>query len=238
MAGKNLYEILGVATSATPEVIEAAYQVRLQKLEKLSSKEHADAMRVALNEAYKTLSNGEQRARYDRAQRGMPPQGVPQPRMTAAAEAVDDRSWLARNMVWILALVVVAISSGYFYEKQRRAKVEAQRVLEQEQARIAAERAEREAQEAERERAAAESKRKADAQREYYWSQQVRSRAAIDIQRRDRELARQEAAERSRLERERRAEEAQQRREEYAARARLEQEKRKLRQLQCANGPC
>lgn len=61
---RNYYEVLGVACDATPEEIKAAFRAKRGALHPDREGGDAEAM-AALNAAHSTLSDPEQRARYD-----------------------------------------------------------------------------------------------------------------------------------------------------------------------------
>ncbi len=228
MAGKTLYEILGVAKGAAPEVVTAAYGAQREKIGKGPKNEGTAALSLAVEEAYRTLGNPQLRAAYDRKLLGMAPVRV------VAAAPVDERSWLARNLISIFVLLCVVAVSVYAYESYRRQALETQRALEEKQKKLEAEKAELEAKEAERQRADDEAKARVEAQQQYIWEQQVRARAGALA----RQQQYQQVMDQAQAQREQQQEDFRRRQEEVQAKIRLQQEKQKLRQMQCASGIC
>jgi DnaJ-domain-containing protein 1 len=70
-AGKNLYQVLEVCSSASPEVIRAAYRALMEKHHPDKNPEHcrslAEEISCRLNHAYGVLSNPQKRRMYDLA---------------------------------------------------------------------------------------------------------------------------------------------------------------------------
>ena len=225
MAGKNLYEILEVARNATPEVVSAAYRLQCERLNgrALKDSDGAAALRLAVDEAYNTLSNPQMRSRYDLRLR--------QPIPVDPQISVDESSWFVRNWAWLSILVIVIAGAGYFHDKSRKERVAAERKLAEQQLILERERAEQAAAEAARQAAAAEIKAKQDRDKESAWSEQVRARARVDAIRRG------QLEDRNR-QLEERQQETERLRQENEARRNLEREKAKLRALECARGPC
>lgn len=66
---ENYYDILEVSQKASEEIIEKAYKVLVKKyhpdLQKPQDKKTAEEKLKKINEAYKILSNSEERAKYD-----------------------------------------------------------------------------------------------------------------------------------------------------------------------------
>jgi hypothetical protein len=233
MAGKNLYEILEVAPNATPEMMLAAYNLQSERLKVRASRDPQTAatLRTAVEEAYRTLSDPHAKARYDLKLR----QSVV---ITPVMTIDDDRSWFARNWVWLAFLALVIGGGGYFYDKNKNQRIAAERKLAEQKAALEQERAERAAEEAARQAAAAEVQAQRERAREIAWTEQVRAEARVNMARRvqaeerDRQLT-----QRQKL-MEDRKEEAERLRQENEARRNLEREKARLRQLECARGPC
>ena len=224
LAAKNLYEILEVAQNATPETIEAAYQSICARLRKRAERDAAGAavLQSALDEAYRTLSNPDQRKRYDikLVSRSIP-----------IAPAVDDRPWLVRH-AFALIILGVSLASGYGYHRHvqsERAAAEAR--LREQEVLLAKQKAERD--EEERRQAAnaqARQKRIEDAQYQL-WVDKARREGTAHVRQQEAIKRRdeQDAA------RQQRMEDMAKQREEAQARARLEQEKYKLQRLEQQN---
>jgi hypothetical protein len=228
MAGKSLYGILEVAPNATPEMLSAAYRVQCERLDARAKKDPdtARVLRLAVDEAYHTLSDPHARGRYDLKLRQQTVFVSPVPEAL-----LDDRSWFARNWAWMFLLVAIVGGGGYYYDKNKKERAAAERALVEQKAALEKERADRAAEDAARAAAVAEAESKRQREREIVWSEQVRAQARGDYQRRV------QAEQRDRQMEERR-EEAERLRQENEARRNLEREKIKLRQLQCGSGPC
>lgn len=231
MSGKTYYEILEVARNASPEMISTAYRVKCERIkaEALRNPDAAAALRMAADEAYKTLTNAELRKRYD--------QKIAL-REQVAAQAVpieDDRSWLARN-VGLVGLAFACAVGGYLYYRHVQAeRVAAQKLLMEKEERLAKAQADRE--QLERERAEAEAARKKKQEDAAYirWVEQTRRTEDARARTEQAKLQRAEYEAKREADRQRRVEEMERRREETAARARLEQEKRRLQDLERQN---
>jgi hypothetical protein len=231
VAGKNLYEILGVPESADAEAIRAAHAAALAQPD--AGKDGA-ASRIALAEAARILTDGRLRGEYDRklmAARMQP--------MMPVAQAPRARFGGAIAAVVILGLVGIP---AYMYNEKRIERRAAEKAAElrraEEQKRneeILARNAQRAA---EAEQRMLERNRQYEEQRMYAEQQRDRARGAYNSMVVNRQLENEARnAERER-EQQRRAEEARRQREEYEARMRLEEDKRRLRQLECQNGRC
>ena len=232
MAGKSLYEILGVPEAADTETIRAAHAAALGRLD--AGQETSPAARMALAEAARILTDGRLRGEYDgklmmaRMQPMEPMVQIPRSRLSGAIAAVV-----------ILGLIGIP---AYMYNEKRIERRAAEKAAElrrvEEQKRneeILARNAERIA-EAERRRI--ERNQQYEEQRMYAEQQRDRARGAYNTMVVNQQLeSAARSAERER-EQQRRAEETRRQREEYEARMRLEEDKRRLRQLECANGRC
>src|SRR6186997_1956037 len=122
MAGKTLYEILGVPESASVEVIHAAHASSLSKLN-AEGGEAAAPGRMALSEAFRILSNEQLRRGYDGR---LALARAPAPTVIQ----VEERSWLARFSPVFLVLVADAAIPGYFLNERRIERLAAERVAE------------------------------------------------------------------------------------------------------------
>lgn len=232
MAGRNLYAILGVPEHADRETIQAAYASALSKLE--GGGEAAAANRVALTEAFRILSDERLRGGYDRQLEAMRAPPVPAPQ-------VAPRSWFSgfRSVAIVLALLAVP---AYYYNEKRIERLAAEKAVELRRAEVQKQREELDARRVETARQAEarneERRRQYEEQRQYAQEQQDRARGAYNtaVVNRNIEMETRNAAQEQ--ERQRRAEDMRRAREEQEARMRLEDDKRRLRQLQCQNGPC
>lgn len=140
MAKRNLYEVLEIVPNASPETIEAAYRTFLERLAGRTQRGNStDLERMALEEAYRTLSHAELRKRYDAR---IAPVAV-HPGMETAAQ-----SWLARNRRLLLLFGLFAVC-GFGYHRhaeeeraaEARATRERQAVVERQQQAMLAEQA-------------------------------------------------------------------------------------------------
>ena len=61
--GKTLYDILGIAATASPEEVSAAYRARQAEIDARADPDPAAAL--AVREAFHLLSSPERRKRYD-----------------------------------------------------------------------------------------------------------------------------------------------------------------------------
>jgi curved DNA-binding protein CbpA len=227
---KTLYEVLEVARNASPDTIEAAYRTLSAKLNARSDP-GARVLRMAVEDAYRTLSHPELRRRYDaKLVTGAPVQAV-------AAGIDEPRPWTARNAVILVALGVL-VAAGYGYsrhvEKEKERVALAKALKEKEE--ILARQKEAE-EERVRQRAEAEALRKEriEEAKLRQWADQTRREQASYARRLDYERTRAEQDAKREVDRQRRMEEMQKQREEAEARQRLEQEKRRLQRLEAEN---
>jgi curved DNA-binding protein CbpA len=213
---KNLYQLLEVPSTASPETIKAAYVKTAARLRSSGARGEYEA----LKQAYDILSDPASRARYDR-----------QPYMVADSVPDDgaESHWL---MSWRGALIALAIagigSTVWVYHKREQTRLRLEHV------RIEAER------QAEEDRRAEELRQREEQNRlAYQRAQEARERAVFErssqsarSDARYREsLERSQAMQRDRLEaqRERDAanrEEMERRRTELEQRQRIQQDKR------------
>jgi hypothetical protein len=221
---KNLYEVLEVARNASLETIEAAYRALGARLNARSDP-GAKIQRLALEEAYRTLSHPELRRRYDSR---LPSRAAVLP-VDALLE--DTRPWPVRHAAPLIVLALLAVGGYGYYrhvENERAAIAQALREKEAllEQQRVAREEEAQRSADAEQER-----RRRLEELRHQQWVDQTRREQAAH--------SRQQEAQRQRDEREaareQRLADIARQREEAQARARLEQEKRALQRLEAEN---
>jgi len=239
MTTKTLYTILEVAPNASPDTVAAAYQAVKGRLAQQSGP-LADTRRIAIEEAYKTLSDPLQRARYDQvlAAKASPARGVA---MTPAADFGEPKPWYLSPLAMIGFAVVVVLAALFYYKHEQRveyeriAKIEQERREAEVEAKTKADEAKAEREDAER-AARAEAGRRYDKALETVQTIQSRQIGAITSQtvanaERQAAIARQnEANARDRQE------QMERNRADVAARQRLEEDKRKLQNLQIQNG--
>jgi hypothetical protein len=108
---KSLYEILGVAPTASKEEIEAAYSARIDEL-KFATLQDPNKLRV-LQQSREVLADVNRRATYDASLQQ--PEGAPRatPRTVARGAApLDEPSFTQKRIAWVavaaLAVIVVA----------------------------------------------------------------------------------------------------------------------------------
>ena len=123
MAGKTLYEILGVPESAALDAINAAYAANLSALDAEGDKAASAAGRLALKEAFRILANEQLRRGYDGR---LALARAPAPVVIHA----DEPSWFSKYSPGILVLVAVAAVPGYFLNERRVERLAAERVAE------------------------------------------------------------------------------------------------------------
>lgn len=115
MAERSLYQILNVAASAEPEVIEAAYRTLMKKYHPDRTAEAALRARASeINSAYSVLRNPRRRADYDRLetarrQAGMeaPPMPPWPPQAPSATRRLNAAAWSG----WAAALVIGCLAA-------------------------------------------------------------------------------------------------------------------------------
>ena len=231
MAGKTLYEILGVPESATVEMISAAHASILATLNAEGNGAAAASNRVALNEAFRILSNDQLRRGYDGR---LALARTPAP----AVIHVEEKSFLAKYSPGLLILLAVAAVPGYFLNERRIERLAAEKVAEIRRAEEKKKLEELEARRADALLREEERQKRLEESRRYAMEQQERARASLSNMVVDRRFQQEAFNAQQEQERQRRMEEMQRAREESEARMRLENDKRLLRQYQCANGPC
>lgn len=237
MAGKNLYEILEVARNATPEMISTAYRLQCERIKTLAlaNADLGAAQRLAVDEAFRTLSDPSSRGRYDLKLLQMADPGA------MALAIADEPSWLARNWSWIALLAALAAGAGHFYytsQREKQEKAQIARQLAEKEAALRAEQQKVAAEQAAREQAAAELKAKLERDKEYAWQQQVRAQASYHAMQQDRIAQQQQQQALRERQMQERQQEAARLKLENEARMNLEREKQKLRMLECQRGAC
>lgn len=224
---KNLYDLLEVSATASPDSIAASYRrlhARFAELQGGSEGEDATNQLIALREAYSTLSNPERRAAYDEK---------------LASRAIAEQAQMSepRSHAKLLVLLALIGACGFGYARYQ-SNLAQQAVLEREKAaaevRLAEIEAQRERERVERERYAArqaESQREQDERRARY----ERERDQEYGRQVSRDLQRQEAAAQYEKQRDeqRKVREEQQRQNE--AERRLAQDKATLRRMEAEN---
>src|SRR5215467_14120527 len=168
MAGKTLYDVLEVSSSASAETIRAAYE-RLSAQLDPRKPENAGNPNVkfvhdSVKDAFLTLGNPTLRAQYDKkiAMRAQPP-----------VQYVEESEtfWTIPKLATVV--IVVIIAGGFFWKHQREvARLEAEQAIAAAKAKEAEEKAKAEAEQARLEVA-----------------KQLVNAAQDELQRRDREQA-------------------------------------------------
>lgn len=127
---KTLYSVLGLAPSASPDEIDAAFnRVKLRHPQaKLDTDETARMQFIAAQQAYQTLSNPEARALYDQK---IAKAGV---KVAPQSYAMDDSGsgWMSTRNIIVAGLILVLISGSWVLHARQKAREEkeiAERVL-------------------------------------------------------------------------------------------------------------
>lgn len=110
---KSLYEILGVAPTASMEEIEAAYSARIDEL-KFATLQDPNKLRV-LQQSREVLADVNRRATYDASL--LQPEGAPRatPRTVArTAGPLDEPSLLQSKATWVAVAAVVVVAFGWW----------------------------------------------------------------------------------------------------------------------------
>jgi DnaJ-class molecular chaperone len=147
-AKKTLYQVLGVARTASPEALKVAYATRLSALgERATPEVHAE--RTLLREAYEALSDPEHRKFYDDQLRdealralasgGEEVRARPASARLIEAEPVGESSSPFGWMIGIAAILVVGVGAGWVYLDHKR-KTEELRLAQERQAQMARQR--------------------------------------------------------------------------------------------------
>lgn len=230
---KNLYDLLEVSQTASPESIAASYR-RLQATQAAlvsdpERGEDATNQLIALREAYATLSDPVRRQAYDaRLAARTADDGPPEP-------AVSPRLRLA-----VLAVLIGACGLGYakYQADRERAALEREQAaataavrqaeIAAQQEREQAERDRRAARDAEYQRQREEARARLEHERDLAYGRQV----SRDVQRAEQQAERERQREAQRQEQERLREEQQR---VYEAERRLAQEKATLRRIEAEN---
>jgi curved DNA-binding protein CbpA len=221
---QNLYEVLEVTHNASSETIESAYRTLIAARRGTGS--DTSGQRIALEEAYRTLSHPESRKRYDAKRTGVPIAPI-QPIVSSS----DDRPWLARNRGLLILIALFAIG-GYGYHKHTQSERAAIAKALQAKEELLAKQQTAQEDEARR-RAETEQQRakRIEDHRYQQWLDQSRREGAAHA----RQLEQQRVRSEHEAARQERMEQYAKQREEAEARARLEQEKRKLQRLEAEN---
>lgn len=173
---KTLYAVLGVEPDADQGDLENAF-LRLKARypqAKLDADETARIQFQGISQAYKTLSNPDTRAAYDKRLASV---GV---RTSNAAVAEEAGGWMSTRNFVVAGVVVLLVACMWFYNQREQARVQkdiaerAMRLAEEEKKR---QDEQREAEEQRRQAQAAFSQQRQDEQRE----RQLRAEAAASI---------------------------------------------------------
>ena len=230
MAGKDLYQLLGVPESADAGAIASAYEAALAALRASPGQGGADAAhrKLALDEAYRILSSPKGRADYNRR---LAQARNPVPVLHAAR--VESEGFPTGKAIALAVVLLLAV--GAWYAKVRADRNEAQRLSAARVAEEAALLAEREEGRAEQDRQSAERNRRIEEMRQQMWEQSARAssnyNSAIVAQQAQMERQRADMEQR----RQQQFDDAQRRRQEQDAQRRLAEDKRRLQQLECQN---
>lgn len=183
--GKTLYDVLEVARTASPEVIDASHDRLREKFDPdipSNAKDEASRMRFrSIREAYVTLSHPDRRAQYDARIRAL------------ENDVVAEPFWTPTRLTVLLVIFAVAGTSYWKYrsaeaaaelarlaiEKERTAKME----VEKEKARQEAD-----AVAAEQKRTAALRQQQSEIERARYEADQIDRRNNSERERYERQL--------------------------------------------------
>lgn len=215
MAG-TLYDLLEISQSASQETVADAFQRLKDRLssDKSLSDDDRNNRLIALREAFATLSNPQQRARYDQRLASR------YENTTVVIEKESSASWIKWLIIGLIALTGM-IAYGKYQAVQEAAKLERERIAaEVKQAELAAKQAEEErraASEAMRQKQLEANQQRYEIERTRAYADQVSRQAAMQ--------ERQAAAEQAQAERQRR----------YEAERQLAKDKALLRQMQYEN---
>lgn len=209
---RNLYDILGLGSSATDLQVEQAYLVRkhaLKNQERLLSDAESLELR-AVEEAYALLSSPARRERYDQ-------------KLKAASQPIRYEAAPPRSIPWLrIALVTLLVlgSVGIYQHQQNKLRIEQLRI-EEARAKAEAEQAEQlalaEQQRLEREKLNRDRAEEERVRREF-------ERARYEGQRIHAQVQSVEASRQREIEREERLAQQTRAREEYAAKAAVRQQ--------------
>ncbi len=141
MTVKTLYTVLGLASSASAEDVETAFnRLKLQyPKDKLDTDENARIRFLAAQQAYDTLSNPDARELYDQK---LAKAGIRVNTQAYAGEAGATSLMSTRNII-IAGLILLMISGMWVYHARQKAREERQtaervlRLAEEEKRRIA-----------------------------------------------------------------------------------------------------
>lgn len=129
MAESTLYDVLEVSSSASADIIDAAYQRLLEKFdparETNTYRPHARVQLDAVKQAYLTLGDAEKRALYDRK---LAMRGTNVHAYAAAAAPANDPFWSVPKML-IAGAIVIGVTGFYFQHQKEQARIEAEKVI-------------------------------------------------------------------------------------------------------------
>ncbi len=125
---KTLYSILGVDPGVDPDDLEQAYLRRKvgYPQAKLDADDNARIQWQGIEQAYKTLTNPDSRAMYDRRLKSA---GV---KTVTVAPAYDDdgTGWFSSRNVIIIGVIVLLVSGMWYYHAQEKVRM-AKQLIEQ-----------------------------------------------------------------------------------------------------------
>jgi curved DNA-binding protein CbpA len=230
---KTLYAVLGVEPDADQGDLENAF-LRLKARYPQAKLEADENLRIqfqGISQAYKTLSNPDTRAAYDKRLASV---GV---RNVSASATADDGGWMSTRNFVVAGVVVLLVACMWFYNQREQTRIQkdiaerAMRLAEEEKKR---QDEQREADEQRRQAMANASQQRQDEQRE----RQLRAEAAASIrdaqyqsrQAESQAMAAQRQQQYEQQNRERQ-EQADKQRAAYEAERRLQNEKQQLRNM-------
>jgi curved DNA-binding protein CbpA len=144
MAGKTLYDVLEVSSSASAETIRAAYERLSAQLDPRKPENAGNSnvkfLHDSVKEAFLTLGNPALRAQYDKkvAMRSQPPVQVVE---------VSEVFWTVPKLATLVLIVIIA--GGFYWKHQREvARLAAEQAIAAAKAKEAEEKAKAEAEQA------------------------------------------------------------------------------------------
>lgn len=130
MADSTLYDVLEVSSTASTEMIDAAYQRLSEKFdpanEENAKRPHARIQLDAVKQAYLTLGDPEKRLLYDRK---IAMRATHSHAYATVPDPAQQPFWTVPKMI-IVGVIVVGVCGFYFKHQQEKARIEVQKVIE------------------------------------------------------------------------------------------------------------
>lgn len=100
----TLYDVLGVASGCDPDVLRAAYRAKAREVHPDVAGVGNESAMVAINDAWRVLSDPGRRAEYDRSIRTVEPAPPPTPQPPPAATGSRRQAWVAGVQMQVVRL--------------------------------------------------------------------------------------------------------------------------------------